>query len=215
MLEDIHWLGHDSFRLDGSVTVYIDPWKLPEGLPAAGLILVTHDHFDHLSLPDIKKIEAPDTVLVGPASVTAQVDGLATVTLAPGESAEVRGVQVAAVPAYNIDKFRAPGQPYHPREAGGVGYVVALDGVRYYHAGDTDAVPEMADIHCEVALLPVGGKFTMTAEEAAQACELIDAAAAVPMHYGEVIGDVRDAERFRDLCRVPVTVLPLERGRAT
>lgn len=212
MLDNIHWLGHDSFRFDGSVTVYIDPWKLPAGQPAAGLVLITHEHFDHLSLPDIEKIAGPETVVVGPAPVTAQIDGLTTVTVAPGESAEVQGVRVLAVPAYNVDKFRAPGQPYHPRAAGGVGYVVALDGVRYYHAGDTDAVPEMSDIHCEVALLPVGGTFTMTAEEAARACELIDAAAAVPMHYGEVIGDVRDAERFRDHCRVPVTILPLERG---
>jgi L-ascorbate metabolism protein UlaG (beta-lactamase superfamily) len=211
MLENIHWLGHDSFRLDGSVTVYIDPWKLPADQPAAGLILVTHDHFDHLSLPDVDEVAGPGTVLVGPASVTSQVTGVATVTLAPGESTEVGGVRVLAVSAYNLDKFRAPGHPYHPREAGGVGYVIALDGVRYYHAGDTDALPEMADIHCEVALLPVGGKFTMTAEEAAEACELIDADVAVPMHYGEVIGDVRDAERFRDHCRIPVTILPLER----
>ena len=211
MLENIHWLGHDSFRIDGGATVYIDPWKLPAGQPAAGLILVTHDHFDHLSLADIEAIARPDTVVVGPASVTAQVSGLATVTLAPGESAEVAGVEVLAVPAYNVDKFRAPGQPYHPRESGGVGYVVALDGVRYYHAGDTDAVPEMAEVHCEVALLPVGGKYTMTWDEAAEACELIDTQAAVPMHYGEVIGDIRDAEKFRDHCRVPVTILPLER----
>lgn len=211
MLENIHWLGHDTFRLDGSVTVYLDPWKLPAGQPAAGLVLVTHEHFDHLSLPDIERIAGPDTVVVGPASVTAQIGGLKTVTLAPGESAEVAGVEVLAVSAYNVDKFRSPGQPYHPRESGGVGYVVGLDGIRYYHAGDTDAVPEMADVHCEVALLPVGGKFTMTWEEAAQACERIDAKAAVPMHYGEVIGDIRDAERFRDHCRVPVTILPLER----
>ncbi|MGE5228379.1 MAG: MBL fold metallo-hydrolase [Deltaproteobacteria bacterium] len=211
MLDNIHWLGHDSFRLDGTATVYIDPWKLPAGQPPAQLILVTHDHFDHLSLPDIDAVAGPDTVVVGPASVTGQVRGLETVTVAPGDSASVAGVEVLAVPAYNLDKFRAPGQPYHPREAGGVGYVVTLDGVRYYHAGDTDVVPEMADVHCEVALLPVGGKFTMTWEEAAGACALIDAEAAVPMHYGEVIGDIRDAERFRDHCRVPVTILPLER----
>jgi len=211
MLEHLHWLGHDSFRIDGSVTVYIDPWKLPAGQPAAGLILVTHDHFDHLSLPDIGTIAGPDTVVVGPASVTAQVAGQETVTVAPNEGVEVAGVAILAVPAYNTDKFRAPGQPYHPRESGGVGFVVALDGVRYYHAGDTDLVPEMSDVHCEVALLPVGGKFTMTWEEAAEACELIDTEAAVPMHYGEVIGDIRDAERFRDHCRVPVTILPLER----
>jgi L-ascorbate metabolism protein UlaG (beta-lactamase superfamily) len=109
MLKDIHWLGHDSFRLDGSVTVYIDPWKLPAGQPVAGVILVTHEHFDHLSLPDVEKVSGPDTVLIGPACVTAQVDDVATVTLAPGESADVGGAQVTAVPAYNVDKFRAPG----------------------------------------------------------------------------------------------------------
>jgi len=211
MLENIHWLGHDSFRLDGTATVYIDPWKLPAGPPPAGLILVTHDHFDHLSLPDIDAIAGPDTVVVGPASVTGQVRSLKTVTVGPGDSASVAGVEVLAVPAYNLDKFRAPGEPYHPRESGGVGYVVALDGVRYYHAGDTDVVPEMADVRCEVALLPVGGKFTMTWEEAVEACDLIGPAVAVPMHYGEIIGDSRDAERFRDHSRVPVTILPLER----
>jgi L-ascorbate metabolism protein UlaG (beta-lactamase superfamily) len=211
MLENIHWLGHDSFRLDGSVIVYIDPWKLSAGQPPARLVLVTHDHFDHLSLPDIDAVAAPDTVVVGPASVAAQAPGFETVTVAPGDSVSVAGVQVLAVPAYNLDKFRAPGQPYHPRESGGVGYVVALDGVRYYHAGDTDVVPEMADVRCEVALLPVGGKFTMTWEEAAEAADLIDPAVAVPMHYGDIIGDTRDAERFRDRSRVPVTILPLER----
>ncbi len=211
MLENIHWLGHDSFRLDGSVTVYIDPWKLPAGLPPAGLILVTHEHFDHLSLPDIEALAGPGTVVVGPSSVTAQVPGRTPITLAAGETSEVDGVEITAVPAYNVDKFRSPGEQFHPRAAGGLGYVVALDGVRYYHAGDTDTVPEMADVRCDVALLPVGGTYTMTAEEAAAACDLIHAAAAVPMHYGEVVGDAGDAERFRDLCRIPVTILPLER----
>ena len=143
--------------------------------------------------------------------MTAQIQGLETVTVGAGDAVTVRGVEVQAVPAYNVDKFRAPGEPYHPREAGHLGYIVTFGGVRYYHAGDTDAVPELADVHCDVALLPVGGTFTMTWQEAAAACDVIDAAAAVPMHYGEVIGDARDAEAFRDRCRLPVTILPLER----
>lgn len=211
MLENIHWLGHDSFRLDGGVTLYIDPYKLPAGQPQAGVILVTHEHYDHLSPQDIDQIAGPGTVVVGPAAVTAQIQGLETVTVGAGDAVTVRGVEVLAVPAYNVDKFRAPGEPYHPREAGHLGYVVTFGGVRYYHAGDTDEVPEMADVHCDVALLPVGGKFTMTWQEAAAACDVVDAAAAVPMHYGEVIGDARDAEAFRDHCRLPVTILPLER----
>ena len=211
MLENIHWLGHDTFRLDGSETVYIDPWKLPPGQPRADVVLVTHEHFDHLSLPDIAAIATPATVVVGPASVTGQVRGFETVTVAAGDTVEVRGVQVRAVPAYNVDKFRSPGQPYHPREDGYVGYVVALDGVRYYHAGDTDAIPEMREVHTDVAMLPVGGTFTMTCDEACRACDMIDAQAAVPMHYADIVGSDDDAVRFRENCSIPVTILPLER----
>lgn len=210
MLENIHWLGHDSFRIDGDVTVYLDPWKLKPGQPQADLVLVTHDHYDHLSLDDIRRLAGPDTVVVGPASVTARVEGLETVTVAPGESIEVKGVPVETVAAYNLDKFRAPGEPFHPREAGYVGYIVTVDGVRYYHAGDTDAVPEMRTVRTDVALLPVGGTFTMTCEEACTACDMIDARAAVPMHYADIVGDKSDAERFRAGCGIPVTILQLE-----
>jgi L-ascorbate metabolism protein UlaG (beta-lactamase superfamily) len=211
MLENIHWLGHDTFRLDGSSTVYIDPWKLPAGAVPADLILVTHDHYDHFSVADIARIGSAATTLIGPAVVTAQASGVTTVTLAPGETTIVGGVSVTAVPAYNLDKFRAPGEPYHPREAGYLGYVVEMDGLRIYHAGDTDATSEMSDVRCDVALLPVGGTYTMTAEEAAEACDALGASAAVPMHFADIVGTRADAERFRELCRIPVTILPSER----
>jgi L-ascorbate metabolism protein UlaG (beta-lactamase superfamily) len=212
MIENIHWLGHDSFRLDGSSTVYIDPWKLSADAPPADLILVTHDHYDHFSPDDIARVSTPRTTLIGPASVTAEVDGVAAVTLCAGETATVGGVTVAAVAAYNIDKFRQPGEVFHPRAAGGLGYIVELDGRRIYHAGDTDAIPEMRDVRCDVALLPVSGTYVMTAEEAAEACRMISAAAAVPMHYGDIVGTAADAARFEGLCEVPVTVLPFEQG---
>ena len=211
MLENIHWLGHDTFRLDGSSTVYLDPWKLPAGARLADLILVTHDHFDHFSAGDIARIGSAATTLIGPAAVTDQASGLTAVTLAPGETTTVGGVTVTAVPAYNLDKFRCPGEPYHPREAGYLGYVVEMDGLRIYHAGDTDAIPEMSDVRCDVALLPVGGTYTMTAEEAAAACGALGAVAVVPMHFADIVGTRADAERFRELCRIPVTILPLER----
>ena len=183
MFENIHWLGHDTFRLDGSSTVYIDPWKLPAGARPADLILVTHDHFDHFSAGDIARIGSAATTLIGPAAVTDQASGLTTVTLAPGETTTVGGVTVTAVPAYNLDKFRCPGEPYHPREAGYLGYVIEMDGLRIYHAGDTDAIPEMSDVRCDVALLPVGGTYTMTAEEAVEACGLLNPHTVVPVHY--------------------------------
>ena len=128
------------------------------------------------------------------------------------EVATVGGVTVTAVPAYNLDKFRGPGEPYHPREAGYLGYVVEMDGLRVYHAGDTDAIPEMSDVRCDVALLPVGGTYTMTADEAAAACDALGAATAVPMHFADIVGTQADAERFRELCGIPVTILPLERS---
>ena len=212
MIENIHWLGHDSFRLDGSSTVYIDPWKLAADAPPADLILITHDHYDHFSPDDIARLSTPRTTLIGPASVTAQVDGVAAVTLSAGETATLGGVTVTAVPAYNIDKFRQPGEVFHPRAAGGLGYIVELDGRRIYHAGDTDAIPEMRDVRCDVALLPVSGTYVMTAAEAAEACRMISAAAAVPMHYGDIVGTAADAARFEGLCGVPVTVLPFEQG---
>jgi len=212
MIENIHWLGHDSFRLDGSSTVYIDPWKLGAGAPRADLVLVTHDHFDHFSPDDIARVATPRTTLIGPESVTAQVDGVVALTLSAGETATVGGVTVSAVPAYNIDKFRQPGEVFHPRAAGGLGYIVELDGRRIYHAGDTDAIPEMRDVRCDVALLPVSGTYVMTAEEAAQACRMISANAVVPMHFGDIVGTSGDAARFEGLCGTPVTVLPLEQS---
>ncbi len=210
MIENIHWLGHDSFRLDGSSTVYIDPWKLAEGSSPADLILVTHDHFDHFSPDDIASLSTPRTTLIGPASVTAQVDGVEAVTLGAGETATVSGVAVTAVPAYNVDKFRQPGEVFHPRAAGGLGYIVELDGRRIYHAGDTDAIPEMREVRCDVALLPVSGTYVMTAEEAAEACRMISASVVVPMHFGDIVGTAADAARFEGLCGIPVSVLPLE-----
>lgn len=208
--DGIHWLGHDSFRIDGSVTVYIDPWQVGRGAPPADVIFITHDHYDHLSLPDIEQLAGPDTVLVGPAAVTSQVRGVKTVTIAAGGSETVRGVAVSAVSAYNIDKFREPGKVFHPREAGHLGYVIELDGRRVYHAGDTDVIPEMAGVVCDVALLPVSGIYVMTAEEAATACGMISAGAVVPMHYGTVAGSADDAVRLQGLCGVPVVVLPDE-----
>jgi len=212
MLENVHWLGHDSFRIDGSSTLYVDPWKLPAGQPPATGVLVTHEHYDHLSADDIAKVAAAGTVVVGPPAVTAAVRGLPTLTVRPGETVEVGTAMVTAVPAYNVDKFKKPGAVYHPRDEGHVGYIVEMDGLRIYHAGDTDAIPEMRDIDVDVALLPVGGTYTMTAEEAAEACTMLRAAVVVPMHFGDIVGSEADARRLKALCGIPVSILEPEKG---
>ncbi len=200
LVPNLHWLGHDSFRLDGPPVISFDPWKLPGGSPKADLILVSHDHGDHCSPGDVKKISGPQTVVVANPSAAAKLKGARV--LRPGDRITVGNVTVEAVPAYNINKFRSPGNPFHPLKSEHNGYIVTLGGERVYHAGDTDLIPEMSAIHCDVALLPVSGTYTMTAEEAAQAAQTIKPLVAIPMHYGDprVAGTVADAERFKELC---------------
>jgi L-ascorbate metabolism protein UlaG (beta-lactamase superfamily) len=208
LLEKLHRLGHDSFRYDGPPVIYIDPWKLPTGSPRADLILVTHDHFDHCSPDDIKKISGPKTVVIACPSAAAKLPGARI--LRPGERMTVGEVAVEAVPAYNVNKFRSPGVPFHPPAAGHNGYIVTAGGERLYHAGDTDHIPEMAGYRCDVALLPVSGTYVMTADEAAAAAADIRPAVAVPMHYGDIVGGNADVQRFRELCegaRIAVKVL--------
>ena len=195
-VENIHWYGHDSFRIeDGGKQIYIDPWKMPDGLPRADLLLVTHSHHDHYSADDVNKLSTPQTTVVGPADVAEKVrseTGAIALPVAPGETVEVDGLKVTAVPAYNI------GKKFHPRESGWVGFVVTLsDGTIVYHAGDTDCVPEMQGLDVDVALLPVSGTYVMTAEEAVQAAEAIGPKVVIPMHYGSLVGTEADAETFK------------------
>ncbi|MGB9561754.1 MAG: MBL fold metallo-hydrolase, partial [bacterium] len=145
------WLGHAGFRLEGSAIVYIDPYKLREhNPPKADFILVTHSHFDHYSEADIKKIAKDDTVIISTPDVVEQYKGK-KMEIRPGEELSVGPIKVKAVPAYNITKS------FHQKKSGWVGFVLTLDGVTFYHAGDTDAVEEMKELKVDVALLPVGG----------------------------------------------------------
>jgi L-ascorbate metabolism protein UlaG (beta-lactamase superfamily) len=191
-LARLRWLGHSSFRLDGPPTIYFDPWKLPDGSPPADLILVSHEHHDHCSPDDVAMVRREGTVIVANPSAAKKLGGSVTV-LRPGERTTAVGVEIEAVPAYNI------GKRFHPRQAEHVGFVVDVAGVRLYHTGDTDHIPEMAEIECDVALLPVSGKYVMTADEAVAAARDLQPQVAVPMHYGAgVVGTEADARRFRD-----------------
>ena len=207
LLERLHWLGHASFRLDGPPTIYFDPWRLEGEPPPADLVLVSHEHADHCSPEDVGRIRGPDTVIVASAGAAAKLGGDARV-LRPGEQVTVGEVTIEGMPAYNVSRFRAPGVPFHPRENEHVGFVVTVGGERLYFAADTDRIPEMAGLNCDVALLPVGGTYTMDAPEAAQAAADIGPRVAIPMHWGAgVAGDQDDAARFRDLYPGRVVVL--------
>ncbi len=127
LIERLHWLGHASFRLDGPPTIYFDPWRLEGELPQADVILISHEHGDHCSPEDVEQVSGPETVIVTIAQAAKGLRGDVRV-LEPGGRVVVGEVEVEAVPAYNVNKFRSPGVPFHPREAGHVGYVVAVGG---------------------------------------------------------------------------------------
>lgn len=208
VLQRISWLGHDAFRIGGTPTIYFDPWKV-KSLQPADVILVSHDHFDHFSKEDVEKLSKADTVVLSTPAVVAQLAGDAR-AVKPGDKLTLKGISIEVVPAYNINKFRGPGQPFHPRQDAHLGFVVTVDGVRVYHTGDSDFVPEMADVRADIALLPVSGTYVMTAEEAVDAARAIRPKVAIPMHYGDIVGSVADAERFQRDAPVEVRILQPE-----
>jgi len=200
---DFTRIAHDTFRVAGSKIVYTDPYKV-ERPDQADVVLVSHDHFDHLSLEDLQKVCTPKTVVIASASCRPGLKGLkvaATHFLSPGEKTTVEGVEIEAVPAYNVNKFRAPGQVFHPKADAHVGYVFGMDGTRVYFAGDTDFIPEMKSVRCDIALLPVSGTYVMTAEEAAEAAAALRPKIAVPMHYAAIVGSDADAKKFKSLVK--------------
>lgn len=200
MLKTVKWLGHSSIEISGEKTIFIDPYQLKRG-DQADLILITHDHYDHLSIPDIEKIRTSKTTIVVPASVETDLKGdIRRIRI--GDTLTFDTVIIEAVPAYNNQKS------YHPRVNNYVGYLITMGGIRYYHAGDTDLIPEMNKLTCDIAFLPIGGIYTMSAADAARAAELIRPRYAIPIHYGSVVGSPADAQKFKDLCSCEVVILP-------
>ncbi|HKT12354.1 MAG TPA: MBL fold metallo-hydrolase [Terriglobia bacterium] len=198
---DFTRIAHDTFRIAGSKVIYTDPFKVGKE-DRADIILLSHEHFDHLSLDDLKKVCTPETSIVASPVCKEglqKVKAKEKVFIGPGKKQTVRDVAIEAVPAYNVNKFREPGKPFHPREVEGVGYVFEMDGTRVYYAGDTDFIPEMESIQCDIALLPVSGTYVMTVDEAAKAAQTISPKIAVPMHYAAIVGTDDDAKKFKSL----------------
>jgi L-ascorbate metabolism protein UlaG (beta-lactamase superfamily) len=215
LLDALDWMGHAGFHVTvGRAHVYIDPYRVPEDAPQADLILITHGHYDHFSPQDVERLTKRETWLVGPAAVAERVGGQVH-RIEPGEVLDdelVRGIHVRAVHAYNTSKRDADGKPFHPRDAGWVGYELNVRGERLYHSGDTDVIPEMDTVTgVDVALLPVSGVYVMTAQEAAEAARRIQPRVAVPMHWGSHIGTEHDARTFAD--KAPVEVQIMEKAQ--
>jgi len=206
MAVEIKWIRHASFRVAGAeAVVYVDPWKLPDAPHDADIVLVSHGHYDHCSPPDIAKVSKADTSVIAPADTIEQLHAANAVT--PGETLTIRDVTVEAVAAYNV------GKRFHPRGNNWIGAVITVDGRRIYYAGDTDLVEEMSSLAAiDVALLPVGGTYTLDAAEAAKACRAIGCKAAIPYHWGDIVGSAADAERFAQAA--PCKVHLLQPGEA-
>ena len=197
------WHNHATVLIEGSHTIVIDPWKIPPGSPQADVVVVSHSHYDHLSLDDVKRLAGETTAIVATPDCHAKLQSFSSLhALAAGKIVEVNGVSIEGVPAYNPDKA------FHPKANAWCGVVIAMDGKRLYSAGDTDFVPEMKDLaDVDVAFMPVGGTYTMDWKAAADAVNAFRPKLAVPVHWGDIVGSRRDADRFAERAECDVRVL--------
>ena len=201
-MQTIEWLGHASFRIKNGLTLYIDPWKLEKGEEKADLILISHSHFDHFQIEDIAKIRTDQTKLIVARDCLDQLKG-EPIALFPDEVITENNITIQATAAYNKDK------EFHPRDKQWLGFLITINGERIYYAGDTDLIPEMENLgKVDIALLPIGGTYTMTADEAVEATRRIQPGYCIPYHYGDIVGSKTDAERFKAQCPYPCDILP-------
>ncbi len=208
------WLGHDGFRIvAGGKTIYVDPYKLSEAQRNkrdADIVLVSHDHFDHMNLDDLGHVINSRTHIAAAIECVSKLKGVGAAEvkgMAPGDKISIQGIPIEAVAAYNTNKT------FHPKADGKVGFVITLNNLRIYHAGDTDIIPEMATTHPDVALIPVSGTYVMTAKEAARAVNesVKPKQLAIPMHYGSIVGSENDAKTFKQLVTAcPVHIMQQE-----
>ena len=206
MTEKIEVFTHSSIRIkSGFGAIYIDPFNMKTAPHDAAFILVTHDHYDHFSTEDIAKAAGNNTILIVPEKMEGKAKEAANLvqeirTVKAGARLEVNGFEFETVPAYNIMK------PFHPKSAGWVGYILLLDGQRVYIAGDTDATKEAGEVKCDIALVPIGGTYTMDAKKAAELVNTISPKVAIPTHYGSIVGEPKDADTFAKNVKDPVKV---------
>ena len=195
MLENIEVLYHSSIKINKEKTIYIDPFKIDKDYNDADIVFITHDHFDHYSEEDIDKVINENTTIIIPEELLTKIlrKGInknAIITVEPNKKYIVQGIKFETIPAYNTNKT------FHPKENDWIGYIIMLDGIRYYIAGDTDITEENKKVKCDVAFVPVGGTYTMDFNEAAQLINEIQPKIAVPIHYGSIVGTEQDATDF-------------------
>ena len=195
MIENIEVLYHSSIRISKNKVIYIDPFKIDKKYNDADIVFITHDHYDHYSEEDIYKVINENTTIIIPEELLTKllrrdINKNSIITVEPNEKYMVQGIKFETIPAYNTN------ETFHPKENGWVSYIITLDGIRYYIAGDTDITEENRKVKCDVAFVPVGGTYTMDFKEAAQLINEIQPKIAIPIHYGSVVGTNQDATDF-------------------
>ena len=184
---------HSSIKIMKGIIIYFDPFRINEEKHDADLILITHDHYDHYSPEDIKKVIKKDTIIVAPKTIN-ELNNKENITFVePNQTYNINGYKIDTIPAYNISKH------FHPKENNWIGYIIEIDGLKYYVAGDIDITPENRQIKCDVALIPIGGTYTMDYKEASELINIIKPKIAIPTHYGSIVGDITDGEKFKKL----------------
>lgn len=206
----IRWFGHDTFTLThGDLTVCIDPYRLDKKIDA-DVVLISHNHFDHLSNDDLNKVSSEKTTIVAAKECLGQIKtkNKEIIGIAPNEEKTLGGIKIRAVRAYNTNKINPDTKkPFHPKEDGKVGFIISMNNATFYHTGDSDDIPEMDDLRPDVLFVPVSGTYVMTASEAAAAVQKIKPKLAIPMHYGTIVGSKDDAATFKKLatsCQVQI-----------
>ena len=198
MLKGIEVLCHSSIRIEKGNVIYFDPFEIKRKYNDADLIFITHDHYDHYSEEDINKVIKEDTTIIIPEDLLSKlldkvIKKENIITVKPGEKNEIKGIKFETIPAYNINKA------FHPKENGWVGYIIEIEGISYYIAGDTDITKENKKVKCDVAFVPVGGTYTMDFKEAGELINEIKPKIAIPIHYGSIVGTKEDAINFSKL----------------
>jgi len=198
MLENIEVLTHSSIRINKGKVIYFDPFNIEKNYNDADIIFITHSHYDHYSEKDIDKVKQDNTYFVAPEDVNSEllkqgIDEERIIQVAPNQTEEILGIKVETISAYNVNK------KFHPKENNWVGYIIEIDGIRYYIAGDTDINEDNLKVKCDVCFVPVGGTYTMNCMEAAQFVNEIKPKVAVPIHYGSIVGTSEDAKEFLNL----------------
>lgn len=211
---EITALGHAGFIIEFAekkLRIALDPYDI-NGEDPVDYIFVSHQHYDHCDPSSIRKLLKASSKIIAPVCCQDELSefGNQVEFLVDKDKHKHKQLTYWALPAYNTNKYRTPNEVFHPVEMGGVGFVVEVDKFRFYHAGDTDHIPEMALLKkLSVAFLPISGTFVMTVEEAVEAAKVLDPKLVIPMHFGKILGSVSDANRFHSMLagELPVMIL--------